>query len=129
MRRIGVGLVLACVLVLALTGVAAAQGPMPCSWSGYCPDPGQNAVYQYGYGYGYAAGYPYGYSVGYNDGIYGGHGGWPYGNVTYSYPSPVGQPFLRFGGGYTQGGNQGPYLRFGGGYIIDGAHSWGLAGW
>ena len=131
MRRIGVGLALTCVLLLASAGLAAAQAPSPYGAPGFAPYPGHNAAYTYGYQHGFYTGYGYGYAVGYDAGYAGrnGSGGaCDYSSCTY-YPTYAGQAFRRFGGGNTYGGDQGPYLRLGGGYIIDAAHSWGMAGW
>jgi hypothetical protein len=131
MRRIGIGLMFACLLLLAFSGVAAAQGPQAYGWPGYTyPDPWYSAGYYTGYGHGYSVGYQHGYSAGSWPGYSGWHGGIAYTFPVYQpYPTYAGTTFLRFGGGYTQGGDQGPYLRFGGGYIIDRAHSWGMTGW
>ena len=130
MMRIVISVALACMLLLALSGIAAAQGPPPYGWPVYSPYGGAYPGYTNGYGYSYATGYPYGYYGGYGDGYYSRYGGSPYGYPTYIYrPGCPGEPFLRFGGGYTNGGDQGPYQRYGGGYIIDGGHSWGMPGW
>jgi len=129
MRRFGIGLLAAGVLLVAFSGVAAAQGPYGYGWSGYYPDPGYAVGFYTGYGHGYVAGYQNGYVAATWPGAGTWYGGVAYGYPGYSYPPYPGSAYLRFGGGYTQGGDQGPYLRFGGGYIIDRAHSWGMVGW
>jgi hypothetical protein len=130
MTRIGISVALACMLLLALSGVAAAHGPSPYGWPAYSPYGSAYSGYTNGYGYGYATGNQYGYRVGYGEGYYGQYGCRSYCYPIYTYrPVCPGEPFLRFGGGYTNGGYQGPYQRYGGGYIIDGGHSWGMGGW